>query len=198
MVLCDSEDPCEPRVFLRGNPAQPGETVPRQFLRILAGANRRPFAHGSGRLDLGQAIMAPENPLTSRVIANRLWMHHFGEPLVSTPSDFGARSTPPSHPELLDYLASRLKDSGWSLKALHRLIMLSSTYQQASFDRFEARRFDPENRLLWRYPRRRLDLEAMRDTLLFVSGRLDARIGGRPVERRQRPPEHASNRLRLG
>jgi hypothetical protein len=182
MVLVDAEEPSEPRVFLRGNPAQPGETVPRQFLRILAGANRRPFAHGSGRLDLAQAITAPENPLTSRVIANRVWMHHFGEPLVSTPSDFGARSTPPTHPELLDYLAARLQREGWSLKALHRLIMLSSTYQQASFDRPASRQSDPENRLLWRYPRRRLDLEAMRDTLLFVSGRLDATMGGRPVD----------------
>jgi hypothetical protein len=182
MVLCDAEEPCEPRVFLRGNPAQPGETVPRQFLRILAGASRRPFAHGSGRLDLAQAITAPENPLTSRVIANRVWMHHFGEPLVSTPSDFGMRSTPPSHPELLDYLAAQLQQEGWSLKAMHRLIMRSSTYQQASFDRPAPRQSDPENRLLWRYPRRRLDLEAMRDTLLFVSGRLDPRMNGRPVD----------------
>ena len=89
MILCDAEEPCEPRVFLRGNPAQPGAAVPRQFLRILAGPNRRPFAHGSGRLDLALAITSPDNPLTARVIANRVWMHHFGEPLVSTPSDFG-------------------------------------------------------------------------------------------------------------
>jgi hypothetical protein len=109
-------------------------------------------------------------------------MHHFGEPMVSTPSDFGTRSTPPTHPELLDYLASRLQQEGWSLKALHRLIMLSATYQQASFDRPECRQSDPENRLLWRFPRHRLDLEAMRDALLFVSGRLDHRRGGRPVD----------------
>jgi len=182
MLLVDAEEPCEPRVFLRGNPAQPGQAVPRQFLGILAGANRRPFTHGSGRLDLAAAITAPENPLTSRVIANRVWMHHFGEPLVATPSDFGARSTPPTHPELLDYLAARLQHEGWSLKAIHRLIMLSSTYQQASFDRPASRQSDPENTLLWRYPRRRLDLEAMRDTLLFVSGRLESQMGGRPVD----------------
>jgi hypothetical protein len=182
MVLFDAEELVEPHVFVRGNPSQPGESVPRQFLRVLAGANRRPFAHGSGRLDLARAITAPENPLTSRVIVNRVWMHHFGEPLVSTPSDFGTRSTPPSHPDLLDYLATRLRLQNWSLKALHRLIMLSATYQQASFDRPDCRRVDPENQLLWRFGRQRLDLEAMRDTLLSVSGRLDTRIGGPPVE----------------
>src|SRR5207253_1919118 len=104
------------------------------------------------------------------------------EPLVSSPSDFGTRSTPPTHPELLDYLAGRLQAEGWSLKALHRLIVLSRAYQQASFDRPECRQVDPEDRLLWRFPRRRLDLEAMRDSLLFISGRLDPRMGGRPSD----------------
>jgi len=182
MVLRDAEELCEPRIFVRGNPSQPGDRVPRQFLRVLAGPGRRPFPHGSGRLDLGLAITAPENPLTSRVIVNRVWMHHFGEPMVSTPSDFGTRSTPPSHPDLLDYLATRLQQDHWSLKSLHRVIMLSGAYQQAGFDRPACRQVDPENRLLWRFPRRRLDLEAMRDTLLFVSGRLDPRMGGRPVD----------------
>jgi hypothetical protein len=182
MVLCDSEELCEPRVFVRGNPSQPGEGVPRQFLRVLAGPGRQPFLHGSGRLDLAAAITAPENPLTSRVIVNRVWMHHFGEPMVSTPSDFGTRSAPPSNPGLLDYLAGRLQADRWSLKMIHRVIMLSNTYQQASRDRSACRQLDPENRLLWRFPRRRLDFEAMRDTLLFVSGRLDPRIGGRPVD----------------
>src|SRR5262249_31790335 len=105
-----------------------------------------------------------------------------GEPMVSTPSDFGTRSTPPSHPELLDHLAGRLKDEGWSLKALHRQIVLSRTYRQSGFDRPERRKVDPENRLLWRFPRHRLDLEAMRDAMLFVAGRLDGRMGGRPVD----------------
>jgi hypothetical protein len=182
MVLSDTAELYEPRIFVRGNPGQPGERVPRQFLRVLAGEARRPFGHGSGRLDLARAITAPENPLTGRVIVNRVWMHHFGEPLVTTPSDFGTRSTPPSHPELLDYLAGRLREEGWSLKALHRMIVLSRAYQQAGLDRPECRRVDPEDRLLWRFPRRRLDLEAMRDTLLFVSGRLDPRMGGRPVD----------------
>ncbi len=182
MVLFDADELVEPRIFVRGNPSQPGDRVPRQFLRVLAGANRRPFNRGSGRLDLARAITSPENPLTARVIVNRVWMHHFGEPLVSTPSDFGTRSTPPSHPELLDHLAAGLLREGWSLKALHRSIMLSSTYQQSGFDRPSCRQVDPENRLLWRFPRRRLDLESMRDTLLFVSGRLDSKMTGRPVD----------------
>ena len=182
MVLYDAEELQEPHIFVRGNPGVPGDRVPRQFLRIVAGKNRRPFTRGSGRLDLAKAITAPGNPLTARVIVNRVWMHHFGEPMVSTPSDFGTRSTPPSHPGLLDFLAGRLMHDGWSLKGLHRLILLSATYQQASIDRPECRRADPENRLLWRFPRRRLDLEAMRDTLLFVSGRLDRKMGGRPVD----------------
>ena len=182
MVLYDAPELYEPRIFVRGNPSQPGEHVPRQFLRVLAGPRRKPFAHGSGRADLARAITAPDNPLTGRVIVNRVWMHHFGEPLVSTPSDFGTRSTPPSHPELLDYLACRLKDEGWSLKALHRLIVLSSAYQQSSLDRPDCRKVDPENLLIWHVPRRRLDMEAMRDTLLFVAGSLDGRMSGRPVD----------------
>jgi hypothetical protein len=182
MVLFDAVELVDPRIFVRGNPSQPGDRVPRQFLRALAGANRRPFTRGSGRVELAQAITSPENPLTARVIVNRVWMHHFGEPLVSTPSDFGTRSTPPSHPELLDHLAAGLQREGWSLKALHRSIMLSSTYQQSGFDRPSCRQVDPENRLLWRFPRRRLDLESMRDTLLFVSGRLDSQMAGRPVD----------------
>ena len=182
MVLYDAEELHNPRIFVRGNPSQSGDRVPRQFLRVVAGPDRRPFTHGSGRLDLARAITAAGNPLTSRVIVNRVWMHHFGEPMVSTPSDFGTRSTPPSHPELLDYLAGRLQREGWSLKALHRLIMLSATYQQASFNRPQCHQIDPENRLLWRFPRHRLGLEAMRDTLLFVSDRLDQKMGGRPVD----------------
>jgi hypothetical protein len=182
MVLYDAPELYEPRIFVRGNATQPGRHVPRQFLRILAGADRKPFPHGSGRLDLARAITAPDNPLTARVIVNRVWMHHFGEPLVSTPSDFGTRCTPPRHPDLLDFVADRLMDDGWSLKSLHRLIVLSRTYQQSSFDRPDCRKVDPENRLLWHYPRRRLDLEAMRDTLLLVAGRLDGRMGGRPVD----------------
>jgi uncharacterized protein DUF1553/uncharacterized protein DUF1549/cytochrome c len=182
MVLHDSPELYEPRIFTRGNPSRPGERVPRQFLRVLAGDRPRPFVHGSGRLDLARAITDPSNPLTARVLVNRVWMYHFGEPLVSTPSDFGFRSTPPAQPELLDWLADTFQKQGWSLKKLHRTIMLSSAYQQASFDQPEARQIDPDNLLLWRFNRQRLDLEAMRDALLAVAGRLDPKMGGRPVD----------------
>ncbi|WP_165226674.1 PSD1 and planctomycete cytochrome C domain-containing protein [Aquisphaera insulae] len=182
MVLHDAEALYDPRVFVRGNASSPGEPVPRRFLRILSCDEPRPFEHGSGRLDLANAIVDPSNPLTARVLVNRVWMHHLGEPLVTTPSDFGTRSNPPTHPELLDDLAARFMDEGWSLKTLHRLIVLSSTYRQSSAERPDARRVDPENRLLWRANRRRLDLEAVRDTLLALSGRLDTTMQGLPVD----------------
>ncbi len=182
MILRDAESPHDPRIFVRGNPGQPGDRVPRRFLRILAGDSRRPFPNGSGRIDLARAIASPENPITARVIANRVWMHHFGEPMVATPSDFGTRSTPPTHPELLDFLAARLIDGGWSIKNLHRTIVLSRAYAQSSRDRPEGRKIDPENRLLWRQSRRRLDFEAMRDAMLLASGRLDSQMGGRSTD----------------
>ena len=182
MALVDSPEPYDPRIFVRGNPNSPGRSVPRQFLEALA-PDRQPFQQGSGRRELAEAITAGDNPLTSRVIANRVWMHHFGQPLVATPSDFGLRSDPPTHPALLDYLAWMLQHAdGWSIKQLHRRILLSSTYQQASRDRPDARQHDPENRLLWRANRRRLEFEAMRDSMLAVSGRLDRRLGGKPVD----------------
>ena len=182
MVLNDTADLDEPRIFQRGNPSSPGTQVPRQFLQVLSSEKRQPFTNGSGRLELAKAITAVDNPLTARVLVNRVWMHHFGEPLVSSPSDFGARSSPPTHPELLDWLAWTFMQDGWSLKKLHRHIVLSATFLQASSDRPEARKIDPENRLYWRANRRRLDLEAMRDSLLMVSGRLDRAMGGRPVD----------------
>jgi Protein of unknown function (DUF1553) len=182
MVLFDAPELTDPHIFVRGNATALGDRVPRQFLTILAGTKQTPFAHGGGRIDLAKAITASDNPLTSRVMVNRIWMHHFGEPLVQTPSDFGNRSSPPSHPELLDYLAWTFKERAWSLKRLHRMIVLSSTYRQSSFDRPECRQKDPDNKYLWRMPRRRLDLEAMRDSLLAVSGKLDRTVGGRPVD----------------
>jgi cytochrome c553 len=187
MSVVDNDQPTDPRVLIRGRPDRQGKSVPRQFLLVMSEAERKPFANGSGRLELAEKIVAPENPLTRRVIANRLWMHHFGEPLVLTPSDFGIRCEPPSHPELLDWLASELLDSGWSIKALHRAILGSATYRQASLDRPECRAVDSENRLLWRANRRRLELEAVRDTLLATAGRLDERLYGRPVELTQAP-----------
>jgi hypothetical protein len=187
MTLVERPHPHDPVVLTRGNPSQPGEPVPRQFLRLLAGEGRRPFRDGSGRLELASAIASRENPLTARVIANRVWMHHLGSPLVSTPDDFGTRSQPPTHSELLDYLAWRLIDGGWSLKKLHREIMLSGVYRQSSADRADGRLADPENRLYWRMNRQRLDLEPLRDSMLAVAGRLDETMHGRPVELLREP-----------
>ena len=181
MVVRDAEEPYAPRVFVRGSPAQPGQAVDRRFLSVLA-PEKQAFKKGSGRLALASAIASPNNPLTARVMVNRVWMHHFGEPLVNSPSDFGTRSQPPSHPELLDYLAASFIEQGWSLKKLHREIMLSHAYQQASGDRTEARAIDADNNLYWRANRRRLDLEGMRDTMLKVSGKLDRTAGGPAVD----------------
>jgi hypothetical protein len=169
-------------VFIRGNPGNRGPQVPRQFLEILSGEKREPFKKGSGRLDLAQDIASTNNPLTARVLVNRVWLHHFGSPLVRTPSDFGVRSDPPTNPELLDYLASRFMVDGWSLKKLHRLIMLSAVYQQSSEENSKKAKIDPGNELLWRMNRQRLDFEAMRDTLLAASGKLDATVGGHAVD----------------
>ncbi|MES2791782.1 MAG: PSD1 and planctomycete cytochrome C domain-containing protein [Planctomycetota bacterium] len=178
MTLEDLAVPVDPRVFKRGSAINLGDAVPRQFLQIISGDQRQPFNAGSGRLELAQAIVDRSNPLTARVLVNRVWLHHFGSGLVRTPSDFGVRSDPPSHPELLDLLAASFMEHGWSIKHLHRQIVLSSTYQQASADRAECQAVDPENRLLWKFNRQRLDLEALRDALLATSGRLDSSLGG--------------------
>jgi hypothetical protein len=235
VILEDRATQRNPRVFVRGNPANKGEEVPRQFLEVLAGENRKPFASGSGRLELAEAITSKDNPLTARVMVNRVWLHHFGVGLVKTSSDFGARSEPPSHPELLDWLARQFMAEGWSLKKLHRLIMLSAVYEQSSdvSERWmrtaqmpmtpvlcangpssiqtssppgegtaartagenitstnasiSPARIDPENRLLWRFNRQRLDFEAMRDSLLAVAGELDMEAGGKPVDLLKKP-----------
>jgi hypothetical protein len=179
MIVADLPEPYQPYIFRRGNPSRPGDPVPRTFVRLLSGGKPQPFTHGSGRLELAQAITATSNPLTARVFVNRVWMHHFGEPLVASPGDFGARSEPPSNPELLDWLASEFMRSGWSIKHLHRIMMLSSAYQQSSAATVPA---DPENRLLSHFTRRRLDFEAMRDSLLYISGRLNLVLGGRSVD----------------
>jgi hypothetical protein len=179
MVLVDSPRPFEARVFDRGHPGRPAELVPRQFPKV-ANPERRPFEKGSGRLELAREILSKSNPLTARVFVNRVWMHHFGKPLVSTPGDFGLRSDPPTHPELLDWLAADFMD-GWRVKALHKRIMLSAAYTQASLDTDAGLKADPENRLLWKQNRRRLDFESLHDSLLAVSGSLDATVGGPAV-----------------
>jgi mono/diheme cytochrome c family protein len=187
VALVDREWIIEPRVFKRGSAANRGDEVPRRFLRVLAGPNRQPFTRGSGRLELAQAIIAPDNPLTARVWANRIWARRFGIGLVATPSDFGLRVEAPSHPELLDWLASQLIWSGWSTKHLHRQMVLSSAYQQltAAADAAVAERasaVDPQNRLLWRMNSRRLTFEEWRDSLLAASGELRQELGGRSQE----------------
>jgi mono/diheme cytochrome c family protein len=182
MVLIDKPTPETPHVFLRGNPNNRGPSVPRQFLEVVVGEKRQPFRQGSGRLELARAIADRNNPLTARVLVNRVWLNHFGAGLVRTPSDFGLRGDPPTHPELLDWLAVTFMDNGWSIKKLHRLILLSNTYQQMSSDDPHILQMDPDNRLLGRMNRRRLDFEAMRDSLLAVASRLDTTMGGRAVE----------------
>lgn len=182
MALADAPQPVSQHVFLRGNPGNRGPDVPRQFLEVIAGPDRKPFPNGSGRLDLAKAIADPTNPLTARVLVNRVWAHHFGKGLVGTPSDFGVRSDPPTHPELLDYLADRFVKDGWSVKQLHRLILLSDAYRQRSDDRPDCVKVDPENRLVWKFNRQRLDLESLRDGMLAVAGRLDESVGGPAVD----------------
>ncbi len=136
------------------------------------------FSKGSGRLELAQCIASKDNPLTARVFVNRVWAWHFGRGLVTTPSNFGQLGERPSHPELLDYLASRFIESGWSIKALHREILLSAVYQSSSETSEEGQSKDPDNRFLSRASRRRLDIESWRDALLAVSGDLDTKTGG--------------------
>ena len=187
VILEDRVVPTTPRVFKRGNPAQKGDEVPRRFLKLLSGPDRQPFQQGSGRYELALAIIDPQNPLTARVIVNRVWAHHFGRGLVSTPGDFGTRADPPSHPELLDWLANWFINEGWSLKKLHRLIVTSGTFRQSSSGPADdvqcatALRQDPANHLLWRMNVHRLSFEEMRDSMLAATGKLDRSIGGKPT-----------------
>jgi hypothetical protein len=187
LVLRDRANPVTPHVFVRGNPLKRGPDVPRQVPAVLARDTRRPFQTGSGRLELARAITDRNNPLTARVMVNRVWAHHFGQGLVDTPSDFGVRAGAPSHPELLDWLASRFVEDGWSLKSLHRLILLSATWQQASMISNDdahlqaALSKEPSNRLLWRMNARRLSWEQFRDSMLAAANELDLTSGGRPV-----------------
>jgi hypothetical protein len=165
-------------VYLHGNAATPGEVAPRKFLTVLSKSPDDTFRNGSGRLELADKIFGDAASLAARVIVNRVWGWHFDKHLVRTPSDFGARGEPPTHPELLDDLAARFIAHGWSLKWLHREIMLSAAYRQASRPRPDAAKIDPSNRLLWRMDPRRLDIEAYRDCILQATGSLDTRLGG--------------------
>ncbi len=169
--------PQNAHIHLRGEPRDLGPEVPRRFLEILGGDPLPKDTVGSGRRQLVDWLTRSTNPLTPRVMVNRIWQHHFGVGLVATENDFGARGKRPTHPELLDYLADRFQQSGWSVKAMHRLLMLSQTYQQGSGDP-QAVAADPENQFLSRFARSRLDAEAIRDALLCVGGNLDRTPGG--------------------
>ncbi len=162
----------------KGDPANLGPVVPRGFLQVLGGQVLPPDEKGSGRLELARWVTDLANPLTARVMVNRIWQHHFGRGIVNTPNDFGARGDAPTHPELLDYLASRFKASGWSIKAMHRLIMLSAAYQLSSDDEPENAAVDSGNELFWRQNRQRLDAEEIRDAMLAISESLDRTMGG--------------------
>ncbi|MEI6460910.1 MAG: PSD1 and planctomycete cytochrome C domain-containing protein [Verrucomicrobiota bacterium] len=182
MVMNDKAKPVQGFIFLRGSATRPGKTVPRQFLAILSDGKPQEFKNGSGRLEFADAIASKTNPLTARVMVNRIWNELVGQPLVETPSDFGVRTLPPKNPELLDHLASTFMAQNWSMKKLIREIVLSSTFQQSSDFNAAAFAKDPENNLNWKANRRRLDFEAMRDSMLRVAGRLDAKIGGQPFD----------------
>lgn len=178
MTVKPTPKPVDPRIFIRGEMKQPGAAVPRKLPGVLANVDDRSYTD-DGRLQLAQAIASPKNPLTARVIVNRVWQHHFGAGLVATPDDFGAMGDKPSHPELLDHLAAWFMQHGWSLKALHRYILTSATWRQSSAIQPRAQAKDPSNRLLWRMAPRRLEFEPLRDSMLHVASRLDTRLGGR-------------------
>jgi hypothetical protein len=165
-------------IHIRGSYTRLGPVVARHLPRFFAGESQPPITSGSGRRELADWVASKDNPLTARVIVNRVWQWHFGEGLVRTPNNFGLLSESPSHPALLDWLVARFVEDGWSLKKLHRRIMLSATYQQASVVEREQLDQDPENRWLGRFSARRLEAEAIRDALLFVAGRLDPAAGG--------------------
>jgi hypothetical protein len=160
-------------VLIRGDRNNPGDVVPRRFLAILSPGERKPFTKGAGRLEFAEAIADPKNPLTARVFVNRVWAHHFGRGIVATPSNFGQLGERPTHPELLDYLASEFIANGWSIKKLHRQILLSDTYALSAQEMEPNKTKDAPNVLLWRANRQRLDVEALRDSMLYVSGKLD-------------------------
>jgi hypothetical protein len=181
MVLQDVDKPKDSPVYIRGEKDNHGPVVPRRYLEVFRAPNAPAFKFGSGRLELAYSIANKNNPLTARVMVNRVWQHHFGEGFVLTPDDFGTMSTPPSHPELLDYLSTYFTDNGWSVKKLHKHILLSATYQQASTDNPRFAQVDPFNRLLWRQNVRRLEFEPLRDSILAMAGSLDRTMGGRPV-----------------
>ena len=182
MIVQEDPDPQATHIFVRGNPLARGDVVQAKFLSALPGDHTQIYEDGKRRLGLARSVIADSNPLTARVLVNWAWQNHFGVGIVRTPDDFGTRGQAPTHPELLDYLADQFRKNGWSMKWLHRQIMLSQAYRQGAIENEHSRQVDPENQLLWRMPRRRLDFEAMRDSMLAACDELDLSMGGRPID----------------
>jgi hypothetical protein len=180
-VVAEDLNPRNVRLHVRGNHKSLGDEVPRRFLQVIAGENQPPVKEGSGRLHIADWMARAENPLTARVMVNRIWKHHFGAGLVRSTDNFGRMGEAPSHPELLDYLASRFVEDGWSVKRMHRLMLLSATYQMGAEASVDAKRIDPTNALLQHMPVRRLEAEAIRDAMLLLSGSLDRTLYGPSV-----------------
>ena len=178
--MADIDVPCDYRLNIRGDYDQLGDPVPYGSPRFL-----REICHQSAgdrtRLELAELVVSPHNPLTARVIVNRVWQQYFGRGLVETENDFGLQGSSPSHPELLDWLAVEFRDRGWSLKELHRVIVTSATYRQSSAVRADLQEKDPGNYLLARQRRLRLEAEIVRDVCLSASGLLSTKMGGPPV-----------------
>jgi hypothetical protein len=175
------EDPHDVRVHIRGNHKNLGDVAPRRFLQIIGGEKQAAVSGGSGRLQLAQWMASRENPLTARVMVNRIWKHHFGQGIVRSVDNFGKTGDPPTHPELLDFLAQRFIESGWSMKAMHRMMVLSSTYAMSGQPEPEAEKLDPENKLLHQMPVQRLEAESIRDAILAVAGSLNPMVLGSSV-----------------
>ena len=174
--------PIDECVFIRGNPKSLGAVVPRRFLEVFGGVNKAPPIRQQRPPPIGRELLDPtRTPIVPRVLVNRLWQHHFGQGIVRSPDDFGVLGQAPTHPDLLDYLATEFVKSGWSIKHMHRLMVLSSTYQMDSRASAAADTADPENKLLHKMPVRRLEAEAIHDALLAVSGRLDKTLFGPSV-----------------
>lgn len=178
-VLADNGND-DMHVALRGDLRKKGELAPRRFIEIIGGKSRPKYSIGSGRLELAKSVVAENNPLTSRVIVNRLWGWHFGNGIVRTPSNFGVIGEKPTHPLLLDWLAYNFVQNGWSIKRFHKLVMSSSTWQMSSEHDDKKFDIDGDNKLLWRFQPKKLEVESWRDSLLYVTGELDPKIGGAP------------------
>lgn len=190
-------DAVEQRVFVRGDYNSLGDPVTKGFPVVLASAHDPKITKGSGRLELANWLTQPDHPLTARVMANRIWYWHFGEGLVRTPDNFGKMGERPTNPELLDYLATQFAANGWSIKTMHRAILLSSTYQMSGNVTDEQQKLDPENHLWSRFPRRRLNVEEMRDALLAIDGTLDLTMGGTLQKGTGTDSENSNDRLSL-